>query len=147
EVTADTYHEARAESLALAGGIVSGSGNVSSVEIDPTVSVEVRGSTITAENVTIRSVATVSAEAETFGVSAGGLSVAVSIAEALVSPTVSASIGGVGVTVTAGSVYVIAGQTFPDGGHAAASHATGSSGAIVSANATESTASNTGSVS
>ncbi|MEJ2723028.1 MAG: hypothetical protein P8175_00020 [Deltaproteobacteria bacterium] len=146
EVTTSTYQDAWAKSLAVAGGILSGAGNVSEATIKPFVSAQIRsGATVNAANEVIVTASTeVTGETDTEGVSAGLLAVGVSEAESTVSSLVTAYVGGANTIIKAGSLSVTAAQSYPTGDYSAKSSATGSSGALVAVNATESTAKTTG---
>ncbi|HUU83030.1 MAG TPA: hypothetical protein VM243_05950, partial [Phycisphaerae bacterium] len=147
EVTSRSHNEAYAESLAVAGGILSGSGNVSETTVDPSVDARIKGgATVTAEiAVLVDARAFVTGKTDTQGVSAGVLAVGVSEANSTVAPNVTACAGGDNTTITAGTLSVIAASS-PVAGYSAQSRATGSSGGLIGVSATKSKAHSGGTV-
>lgn len=131
-VQALATQSADAVAVALAGGIVSGAGAQADAEIAPTVEAYT-SKNITASNaVTVTASLTPNADAESVGVAvAEYVGVGASIANATVNPTVSAHVGGTGVTMNALSLTVLATQVLPGGGDTAHAFAVGASGGIL----------------
>ncbi|MBM4050412.1 MAG: hypothetical protein FJ279_35400, partial [Planctomycetes bacterium] len=100
-ILADAVGEADAEALAVSAGIAAGVGTDARAEMSPTVRAYLSGTgRITARrDVTISATATPHADAEADGVSAGAVSVGVSLATAEASPDIQAWIAG-GTSVT-----------------------------------------------
>ncbi|RLB36288.1 MAG: hypothetical protein DRH20_10105, partial [Deltaproteobacteria bacterium] len=136
---------AHAETYALSGGIGATASNFAFVDITPEVQSFVGpGSRVrVAGGITISATARPKAEAETFGVSAGGAAVGVSLSRARVSPDTAAYVAG---SITADRLTVTAAQAVPTTGYSARAYASGSVGGLVGINATETTAENTGTV-
>jgi hypothetical protein len=146
EITAESTGKADAYAFALGGGTLSGAGADAGAYVAPTIEAYCGGVIHVAGNVEITSQAEVNADTEALGVAAGGLAVGASIAESIVSPNITAHVGGQNSLITADSLSVTAVQSFPAGSYAAKSHATGASGGLIGINATVSTAKNTGTV-
>ncbi|WP_293776173.1 hypothetical protein [uncultured Oxalicibacterium sp.] len=139
KVTAYATDSAKAESYAVAGGIVSGSGSVATAIVSPVVEAYATGSLTTTRAINVSATVKPRAEAYAFGIAAGGLSVGVSNATAKTTPTVNAYVGG---TLTTGSLSVQAMQVLPSAGESAYANATGSAGALIGVASTSATAIN-----
>jgi hypothetical protein len=145
-VRAYDYGDATVDTFAAAGGIVGGAGNDANAKVNPTVKAEIwSGASITAgDDIVVDALTVVSARTSTEGISAGGLAVGASYADSQVNSTVTAYVGG---TITAGSLTVTARNLVPwPSGYTAEAETTGSAGALVGVDATNSDAKTVSSV-
>ncbi len=148
-VLATATDRSDAEATAAAGGIVSGEGAGATATTSPTVMAAVNGNTaITATGtVQLTAGATPYANADTFGVAAGGLAVGASVSTATASPQVTATAGGSGTTITAGTLNVDAATYVPGSNNSVSSSGLPAlPGALIGISATTSTANDTGTV-
>ncbi len=148
-ITARAADTAGTTAFAAAGGIASGSGDVATSTVEPIVEAFSDGPTLdSAGAVNVTATDTPEATATGFGVSGSAtIDVGVSQARATDSSIVTASAGGSGDSITAGSLSLTATMAIPSGASSAASEATGSAVRALGVVATSSTADNTGSVS
>jgi mucin-19 len=148
-LSSNEIDDATADSTAASGGIVAGDGADATATINPGISATTgNGGQLNAVNtLSVTASLTPQATADVTGISAGALAVGASVASATDSPTVTATAGGAGTTITGGSLLVSATTSVPAGNDSASSTASGSAGALVAATATTSTASNSGTVS
>ncbi|EAR60225.1 type I secretion target repeat protein [Oceanospirillum sp. MED92] len=128
---------------AVAAGLGAGSGNDANISFTPIVRAAIgAGADVTvAEGVTVNAVVTPEIETDMLGVSAGGLTVGVSLTDVDVTPIVSASLGSAdassgNVSITANTLNVTASTAVKSGGDGIKAESTGSSGSLVGVNAT-----------
>ena len=95
-----THNDAVAESLGVSGGAVAVGGSIAEAIASGTVSSHVDGNVTDAVDLTITATATNSADADTLAVAGGGVGVAGSDADAIISPVISAYLGGGDVDVS-----------------------------------------------
>ncbi|HVC51376.1 MAG TPA: LEPR-XLL domain-containing protein, partial [Stellaceae bacterium] len=145
-VSAASTIDANALTVAVSAGVGAFSANFSILDITPTVEAYINhGATVTASGaVLVLASSTIAAEADMYGVSAGGLAVGVSFAQVTVTPTVIAALGDPGdstsgnVTITAPMLTVMAMTPLLNGNvNTAAARAIGSAGALVGITGTD----------
>jgi hypothetical protein len=142
-VDAVAVQDVSAQTTAVTAGIGSFGANFTTVNVDPTIDAAVGANAVidVSGAVSVIATSTTDADANTFGVSAGGLSVGVSFTDVTVAPTITAEMDN-GVNVSAGSVNVGAASYLPAGGWDATATATGSAGALIGVVSTNTQASN-----
>ncbi|HET9188739.1 MAG TPA: hypothetical protein VFN80_12320, partial [Acidothermaceae bacterium] len=142
-VTADSTVTPHANTVAISGGIGAFSVNFSFVDVNPEVQAYIgHGATVHASGaVQVLAESTITAEADMFGVAAGGLAVGVSKTNVTVAPHVVAALGNPDDS-TSGSVHITAGSltlsaSTPLNGNTAFAKATGSAGALIGVTSTD----------
>jgi hypothetical protein len=131
-VEAVAVQDVTEQTTAVTAGIGSFGANFSIVNVDPTIDADLGGSAVIDVSglVSVLATSTTNAQASTFGVSAGGLSVGVSLTEVTVAPKITAEMDN-GVNVSAGALNVGAASYLPASGWDANANATGSAGALI----------------
>ena len=131
------------QTTAVTAGIGSFGANFSIVNVDPTIDAVVSTNAVidVSGAVSVIATSTPDIQANTFGVSAGGLSVGVSETELTVAPTITAEMYN-GDVVSAGSLNVGAASYLPASGVGANASATGSAGALIGIVSTNTESSN-----
>ena len=129
----------------LSGGIGAATYNTAASTVTPVVEAFTgtdTGVRLTGD-MTVSAAATPQVESDAHGIAVGALAAGASVATATASPTATAYVEG---TIRAANLTVEATDSEPSGQYAAEANATGSVGGLVAANATESTATNSGTV-
>jgi hypothetical protein len=131
------------QTTAVTAGIGSFGANFSIVDVDPTIDATLGTNAVVDASgaVSVIATSTPNVQGNTFGVSAGGLSVGVSLTEVTVAPTIAAQMDN-GVNVSAGAVNVGAASYLPASGWGATASATGSAGALIGVVSTNTESSN-----
>ncbi len=131
-VDAVAVQDASLQTTAVTAGIVSVGANFTTLTVNPTIDAAVGANAVVDVSgaVSVIATSTPDAEGNTFGVSAGGLSVGVSLTQVTVSPTITAEMDN-GDNVSANAVNVGAASYLPAGGWDASATATGSAGALI----------------
>jgi len=134
-INADVVSNISAQTWAASGGVVSVSGSVALVNVDPTSTAYIgSGSQISLTgDLELSATATPKAEASAFGVNAGGVAVGVSAATANVNANIDAHIGA-GSLITAANIFVQSALFLPTDGYTAEADAFGASGALIGIN-------------
>ena len=139
QVTAFSKTDADSETLAVSAGIIAASGSVAMAEVHPGISAFIGGGAEieVSGDVAVQSLSLTDADADALGINvAGGAALGVSIAEAIVTPTISTSIGSNSRIVAGGHVTVRSLQNSDFGGgpipgYGATAEATCGSGGIL----------------
>ncbi|KPK77594.1 MAG: hypothetical protein AMJ79_02710, partial [Phycisphaerae bacterium SM23_30] len=98
-ITTQSDIDVMSKAYAVSAGILSGAGSRAHAAIDPEIKAYIGKADVeTAGTITITSLSAASAEADAIGVSAGGVSVGVSLADAVITPDIETYIGGGSVT-------------------------------------------------
>src|SRR2546422_9703496 len=132
------------QTYAISAGIGATNVNFAFIDVNPTIEASIgHGASIHADGaVTVAAPATFDEQASTFGVSAGGLAVGVSLTQVTLAPTVTAAVGDPAdstngdVTIIADSLSVNASTSLPGSGYSARASSTGSAGALVGVTST-----------
>ncbi|HET6237314.1 MAG TPA: hypothetical protein VFE41_20495 [Acetobacteraceae bacterium] len=121
-----------AQTTAVTAGIGSFGANFTTINVDPTIDAAVGANAAVDASgaVSVIATSTTDAQGSTFGVSAGGLSVGVSLTDLTVAPTITAEMDN-GDNVSAGTLNVGAASYLPASGWNANANATGSVGALI----------------
>ncbi len=146
-VQAAATNTSDAEATAFAGGIIAGDGAGAYATTSPTVSAYTLGNITATGAVQITATVTPQAIAKALGVAVGGVSIGVSLTQATVSPMVSAY-AGANSTITAASLTIMAGQMQDSASDPTANAyaVAGAGGALLGVQATESTATDSGTI-
>ncbi len=142
-VSAHSTVSANMETDAISAGIGATNANFAFLDADPTISATIGDKvTVTSSGaINVNTTASFDDQAHTFGVSAGGLAVGVSLTEVTVAPTITSSIGTQS-TINANSLNVAAINKLPASNYVALAEATGSAGALVGITSTNSQVTN-----
>ncbi|MCH8129679.1 MAG: hypothetical protein IIC70_07260, partial [Acidobacteria bacterium] len=109
ELLARADHDAIASAVSSAGGVLAANGSDSRATVSGTLKAHVdNGALVHADNaVTVEASSKASADADAFGVAAGGLAVGVSLAKAVVNPEITTFVGpNATITTTAGDITI-----------------------------------------
>ena len=120
------------QTTAVTAGIGSFGANFTIIDVDPTIDAALGTNAVVDASgaVAVIATSTTDAQGSTFGVSAGGLSVGVSLTEVTVAPMIAAQMDN-GDNVSAAAVNVGAASYLPASGWDANASATGSAGALI----------------
>ncbi len=142
-VDANALQTVDVQTTAVTAGIGSFGANFTIVNVDPTIDAAVGANAVVDASgaVAVIATSTPNVQGSTFGVSAGGLSVGVSLTQLTVAPAITAEMDN-GVNVSAGSLNVGAASYLPASGWGAIASATGSAGALIGVVSTNTQSSN-----